>query len=299
MLKITPLAAIDIGSNAVRLLVANVEQYANETVFKKVTWVRVPLRLGADVFAIEKTITPEREAHLTEIMQGFSHLMRAYGIKKYRACATSAMREALNGAQVVDNVRAKSGVNIEIIDGQNEAEIISQSGLLDSISDKGCCLLVDVGGGSTELTIFDKGNNVASRSFPIGTVRMLAETVNDDTPKDIKKWLKFQCMQHSPTTIIGSGGNISKVHKLLNKKEKESMNYAEMKVLFDYIESFSMEERIHTLRLNPHRADVIVPAIKIFLMVMKNTKINEVVVPKMGVVDGIIRTLYQNCYDDK
>ncbi|MEG1606841.1 MAG: hypothetical protein RR931_07730 [Mucinivorans sp.] len=292
MLKITPLAAIDIGSNAVRLLITNVEQYQNETVFKKVTWVRVPLRLGADVFATEHMISLERQAHLLEIMQGFYHLMRAFDVQQYRACATSAMREAINGPQVVKYIRENSGVNIEIISGQDEAEIIMNSGLAEVVGNKGCYLFVDVGGGSTELTIFANGDNVASRSFPIGTVRMLAGTMEQRTPSDIKKWLKFQTLQYTPTAVVGSGGNISKVFKLLNKKEKETMTFAQMKILYDYIDSFTMEQRIHSLRLNPHRADVIIPALNIFLMVMKSTKINEVIVPKMGVVDGIIRTLY-------
>lgn len=293
MLKITPLGAIDIGSNAIRLQITNVEQYAAETVFKKVSWVRVPLRLGQDAFSEQKTITPEKIEQLKNVMCGYAHLMKAYNVEHYRACATSAIREATNKCEVIDYIRQVSGVEIEIISGSEEAEIVMNSGLDQVVGGKGNYLFVDVGGGSTELSVFAAGKCVESRSFPVGTVRMLQGTVGENVMKDMKKWLKFQQMHHAPTTVVGSGGNISKVSRMLNKKERETMNYTEMKVLLDYIESFSMEDRIHTLRLNPHRADVIVPALKIFLTAMKSCKINEVIVPKMGMVEGITRILYK------
>lgn len=293
MLKITPLGAIDIGSNAIRLQITNVEQYAAETVFKKVSWVRVPLRLGEDAFSTQKTITPEKIEQLKNVMCGYAHLMKAYNVEHYRACATSAIREATNKCEVIDYIRQVSGVEIEIISGSEEAEIVMNSGLDQVVGGKGNYLFVDVGGGSTELSVFAAGKCVESRSFPVGTVRMLQDTVGENVIKDMKKWLKFQQMHHAPTTVVGSGGNISKVSRMLNKKERETMNYTEMKVLLDYIESFSMEDRIHTLRLNPHRADVIVPALKIFLTAMKSCKINEVIVPKMGMVEGITRILHK------
>lgn len=299
MLKITPIGAIDIGSNAVRLQVTNVEQYATETVFKKVTWVRIPLRLGEDVFGAQREIGPEKIERLKDIMCGFGYLMKAYGIEKYRACATSAIREAANKCEVVDYIKEASGIQIEIISGIEEAKVVINSGLEDIIGSSGSYLFVDVGGGSTELSVFVGGVCVDSRSFPVGTVRMLQGTVGENVVKDMKKWLKFQQLHHSPSRIIGSGGNISKVGRMLNKKEREAFCYTEMKVLLDYIESFSIEERIHTLRLNPHRADVIAPALKIFLTVMKSCKINEVVVPKMGMVEGITRLLYTENRDKK
>lgn len=292
MLKITPIGAIDIGSNAIRLQVTNVEQYATETVFKKVTWVRIPLRLGEDAFGEQQTIGPEKIERLKDIMCGFGYLMKAYGITKYRACATSAIREAANKCEVIDYIKQASGIQIEIISGSQEAKVVLNSGLEDVVGSSGSYLFVDVGGGSTELSVFVGGKCAESRSFPVGTVRMLQGTVGQDVVKDMKKWLKFQQMSHSPSRIVGSGGNISKVGRMLNKKEREVFNYTEMKLLLDYIESFTMEERIHTLRLNPHRADVIVPALKIFLTVMKSCKINEVIVPKMGMVEGITRLLY-------
>lgn len=291
MLKITPIGAIDIGSNAVRLQITNVEEYATETVFKKVTWVRVPLRLGEDVFT-RGEIGEDRKAHLLEIMKGFRHLMNAYNVVKYKACATSAMREASNGDQVVEYIKREADLQIDVIGGQIEADIILASGLSEIMQQGTTYLFVDVGGGSTELSIFAGGKCIDSRSFMVGTVRMLSGTVDKKVWDDIKKWLKFQLLSNTPTVIVGSGGNISKVQRMLNKKEKESMNYTEMKVLYDYIDSFSMEERIHQLRLNPHRADVIIPALKIFLAVMKICKINHVIAPKIGMVEGVTQLLF-------
>lgn len=292
MLKVTPIGAIDIGSNAIRLQITNVERYATETAFKKVSWVRVPLRLGEDVFAPGKELSWEKIEHLKNVMCGFAYLMKAYNVEKYRACATSAMREAVNGLEVVEYIREQSGIEIEVVGGSQEAQIVMNSGLDQVVGTRGNCLFVDVGGGSTELSVFDKGVCVESRSFPVGTVRMLQGTVGETVVKDMKKWLRFQQMHYSPQIVIGSGGNISKVGRMLNKKELEQMNYNEIKVLYDYINSFSIEQRIHALRLNAHRADVIVPALKIFLTVMKSCKINEVIVPKMGMVEGITRILY-------
>ncbi|CDN32288.1 Exopolyphosphatase [Mucinivorans hirudinis] len=292
MLKVTPIGAIDIGSNAIRLQVTNVEEYVGETVFKKVTWIRIPLRLGGDVFT-SGVITEQRRAHLLEVMKGFRHIMNAYDVKLYRACATSAMREAVNGKEIVDFIYQQADIKIEIIGGQQEADIIFASGLSQVIQDNNTYLFVDVGGGSTELTVFADGKRIDSRSFPVGTVRMLSGSVGEEVWKDIKKWLKFQMLRYTPTTVVGSGGNISKVQKMLSKKEKETMSYTEMKVLYDYIDSFTMEERVHKLRLNQHRADVIIPALKIFLTVMKCCKINQVVVPKMGMVEGITKLLWE------
>lgn len=292
MLKITPIGAIDIGSNAVRLQITNVEEYATETIFKKVTWVRVPLRLGEDVFT-QGHIGEDRKAHLLEIMRGFRHLMNAFNVTSYQACATSAMREALNGEEIVEYIRENTNIQIDVIGGQQEADIIFASGLDEFISVKTTYLFVDVGGGSTELTIFSGGKRVDSRSFPVGTVRLLASKVDKKVWDDMKKWLKFQLLSHTPTVVVGSGGNISKVQRMLGKKEKEPMNYTEIKVLYDYIDSFSMEERIHQLRLNPHRADVIIPALKILLTVMKCCKIDQVLAPKMGMVEGITKLLYE------
>lgn len=292
MINITSIGAIDIGSNAIRLQISNIEQFQNETTYKKVAWLRVPLRLGEDVFGEQKSISDQKRERFGEAMQGFAHIMKSFNVVRYKACATSAMREAANGAEVVQYIKELSGIQIDIIDGQLEADIIFASGLSEVMSSDTNYLFVDVGGGSTELTVYSNNKRIASRSFTIGTVRTLAGTVDKKVWGDMKKWLKFQTMNHAPSVVVGSGGNISKVQRMLSKKEKECMSYTEMKVLYDYIDSFSIEERIHTLKLNPHRADVIIPALKIFLTVMKCCKIDQVMVPKMGLVEGIIRTLH-------
>lgn len=291
-MKITPIGAIDIGSNAIRLQITNVEEYETETVFKKVTWVRVPLRLSADVFT-DGRIGQDRQEHLLEIMKGFRHLMNGYNVVSYRACATSAMREADNAQQVMDYILENAQIKIDIIGGQTEADIIFASGLEEFLTTKTTYLFVDVGGGSTELTIFAGGKRIDSRSFALGTVRLLADKVDKKSWDDMKKWLRFQLLHSTPTVIIGSGGNISKVQRMLGKKDNQTMNYTEMKVLYNYIDSFTMEQRIHQLRLNPHRADVIIPALKIFLTVMKSCKIDQVVAPKMGMIEGITKLLYE------
>lgn len=294
MLKITPIGAIDIGSNAIRLQITNIEHYQNEQVLKKVTWVRVPLRLGEDVFS-GGAITDTKLLKLEQVMLSFSYMMKAFNVQTYKAYATSAMREATNAAQVIEIIKERAGIEIQVIDGTQEAEIILEGGLSEIIgsSDKNY-LFLDVGGGSTELTVFSHGKRIESRSFPLGTVRLLAGTVNDSAWDELKKWVKYQSLKTASMTVVGSGGNITKVGRMLGKEENQPISYTEIKVLYDYIESFSLEERIHQLRLNPHRADVIVPALKILLTVLKTAKIDQVITPKIGVVEGITRQLY-NC----
>lgn len=295
MLKITPVGAIDIGSNAIRLQITNIEHYQKERVLKKVTWVRVPLRLGEDVFSVG-AIGDAKLLKLEEVMHSFWYMMKAFNVQTYRACATSAMREASNSALVIETIKERTGIEIEVIDGAQEADIILEGGLAEIVSgvDKNY-LFVDVGGGSTELTVFSGGKRVDSRSFPLGTVRILSGSVDKSSWDDMRKWVKYQSLRTSSMVVVGSGGNISKVVRMLGKKESQPISYTELKVLYDYIDSFSLEERIHQLRLNPHRADVIAPALKIFLTVMKTAKIDQVITPKMGVVEGITRILYNDC----
>ena len=285
------IGAIDIGSNAVRLLIASVEHYPRETLFKKAAFVRVPIRLGEDVFT-GGAITPEKCGRLCEAMQGFSHVMRSFGVERMRACATSAMREATNGAEIAAEIRQRSGIGIEIISGTEEAALIFSSGANELVEGGRSYILIDVGGGSTEVSVYSDGERAESRSFGLGTVRMLNEKVKDGEWDDFRKWLKKLGGRYDPAAIVGSGGNINKVAKLLNKKEQERVTYTEMKVLYDYLKTFSYEERIHLLKLDTYRADVIVPAMKIFLAAAKSAKVNEYIVPKRGLVDGVVRQLY-------
>lgn len=285
--------AIDIGSNAIRLLIKSVEEYPDQVEYKKLAFLRVPIRLGEDVFT-EGKISDEKRDRLCEAMQGFAHMMRAYRVEAFRACATSAMREASNGAEVTEQVRELSGINIEIISGQAEAETIFANGMSETVSPELTYLYVDVGGGSTEVVVYSRHQKIEARSFGLGTVRMLSDAVDKDEMKSFKKWLASAAKKYQPTAIIGSGGNINKVQRMLSKKEKESLNYTEVEVLYRYIKSFNFDERVHALGLNTYRADVIVPAMKIFLTVCNTCKINEIIVPKMGLSDGIIRTLFSD-----
>ena len=291
MIQSVMLGAIDIGSNAVRLLITSVEHYPRETLFKKAAFVRVPIRLGEDVFT-SGTISDTKCDRLCEAMEGFAHLMKSFGVERMRACATSAMREATNGAEVAARIEQSTGIKIEIISGSEEAALIFSSGANEMVEQDRSYILIDVGGGSTEVSVYSNGNKAESKSFGLGTVRMLNDKVKKGEWDDFRKWLKKLGAKYDPAAIVGSGGNINKVAKLLNKKERESVSYTEIKVLYDYLKTFSYEERIHLLKLDVYRADVIVPAMKIFLAAAKSAKINEFIVPKRGLVDGVVRQLY-------
>lgn len=284
------LAAIDIGTNAVRLFISSMEEYPTEILYKKIAFIRVPLRLGDDVFTTGK-IEEKKRKRLRETMQGFSYIMSAFNVEAYRAYATCAMREALNGEEIVQELKEASDLNVEIISGVKEAETIFAGGMKEVVDNDKTYLYVDVGGGSTEVVVYSKGTKVDARSFPLGTVRMLNDAVEKGEMKSFKAWLKSIYQKYTPDYIIGSGGNINKVHKLLNKKEKETITYQELEILYKYIKSFNLEERERVLKLNTYRADVIIPAMKIFLTVGKTCQVNEIIVPKLGLSDGIIRIL--------
>jgi len=286
-------AAIDIGSNAIRLLINNIKGYKSGQDYKKLAYLRVPIRLGEDVFT-EGIISDEKKHRLIEAMQGFHHLINAYNVKSYKACATSAMRDASNGKEIEQLIREKTGINIQIISGDEEAEIIYKAGGLNELLDKNKnYLYVDVGGGSTEIVLYSKQQKITAKSFQMGTVRALVSAVSETEEKLFKQQLKKISKQYSPLSIIASGGNINKVYKILGNRENE-VSYTEMKVLYDTLKDMSYEERMLAFKLNPYRADVIIPALKIFLTVAKVCKINTIHVPKVGLVDGIIHQLYDS-----
>ncbi len=287
------LAAIDIGSNAIRLVISYVDN-RNKVTFKKAAFLRVPIRLGEDVFTAGE-ISVEKRQQLCEAMISFSHVMRTYKVTAFRACATSAMREARNGAEVVEYIRLQSGINIEIITGQEEAKTIFEAGDVAGLMERSeSYVYVDVGGGSTEVTVYSNGKRATSESFRLGTVRTISDAVDKSEPKRFKKWLEQTALPYRPIAIIGSGGNINKVHKLLSKKEKEQIRYIELKLLYNQINDMSYEERLRNMGLNTYRADVITPAMKLFLTVAKTCKIDEIMVPKVGLADGIIHHLFKN-----
>ncbi len=287
------LAAIDIGSNAVRLLINYVE--VNETTeFKKAAFIRVPIRLGEDVFS-QGEIGKEKIDKLTGAMISFSYLMKTYNVKRYRACATSAMRDAKNGVNVCKQIKETSGIDIEIISGQEEAQTIFETGgTLGIMGSKKTYLFVDVGGGSVEITVYAKGEKICAESFALGTVRTIAGAVDELELLRFKTWLKENAFPLRPIAIVGSGGNINKVHKMLMKQPNEPSKYREIKELYSEMKKMTYEQRINKLGLNSYRADVIMPAMNIFLTVCKTCKIEDIIVPKFGLADGIIHKLHRD-----
>lgn len=291
-MKIRKFAAIDIGSNAIRLLVHNViEQEGKDPQFRKSSLIRVPVRLGEDAFTTGK-ISDATADRLVESMQGFRHLMKVTGVERYRACATSAMREAANGSAVAERVLEESGIRIEIIDGKKEASIIAKTDLRELIQQDHNYLYIDVGGGSTEFTLFSQGKAKVSKSFRIGTVRLLKDMVKEKVWSDIEAWVKEHVKPLSKVAIIGSGGNINKLHKMSGRGVGVPLSYIWLNAQYHFLQAMTYEERIVELGLNPDRADVIIPATRIFLMSTKWSGAKKIHVPKVGLGDGIIKAMY-------
>jgi len=292
-LKIKKYAAIDIGSNGVRLLISNVIiKKGKKPVFRKSALVRVPIRLGADTFETGQ-ISKMNTERMCKAMQAFELLMQVHGVEEHRACATSAMREANNGQEVVNHIAQKTGIQIEIIDGKTEAAIIAATDLYELINGKKNYLYVDVGGGSTEFTFFSHGKSVASKSFKMGTVRAL-DSKKEFTKawKKAKKWIQSHTKTYSDCTIIGSGGNINKIFKLSGTKEGKPLDLSYLKGQYRILKKISYEERVRVMGLNPDRADVIIPALKIYIAATEWAKSDKIMVPKIGLSDGIIKMLY-------
>jgi len=282
-------AAIDIGSNAVRLLIAEIREDEKNYSFNKDTLIRVPLRLGDDAF-LEHRISDKKAGLLIKTMSAFRNLMDAYEVEDYMACATSAMREAENGPDLVKKIK-RIGVDLQIIDGNQEAEIIYSSHVIEKLNGNKSYLYIDVGGGSTELSIFHAGILEASHSFDIGTIRILDNQDKEEVWNDMKKWVKDRTKGFKQVIAIGSGGNINKLFSLSNEKPGNLLSYAKLKSLSDMLNSYTLKDRIQILGLKPDRADVIIPACEIFISLMKWVKIKEIAVPRIGLVDGVIQTL--------
>ena len=291
-MKFRKFAAIDIGSNAIRLLIQNViEEQGKRTLFTKSELVRVPVRLGEDSFTVGE-ISEENTLRIIKSMKAFKFLMEVYRVEEYMACATSAMREAKNGREVIEKIKNEAGIKIELIDGKREAEIIASTDLKKLIKKDQSYLYIDVGGGSTEFTLFNEGKIKTSKSIKIGTVRLLNDMVDESTWKNLEDWI-IQSTKHLPKiSIIGSGGNINKLHKMSGRKEGEPLSFIWLNAQFNFLNSLSYEDRISELGLNTDRADVIIPAARIFLMASKWSGAKKIHVPKIGLSDGIIKTLY-------
>lgn len=292
-MKLLKFAAIDIGSNAARLLLSNVVENGDSVVFRKSSLIRMPLRLGEDAFETG-IITEPRIQKLVKTMIAYRNLMEVEDVVAYRACATSAMREAVNTPEILDRVNRLTGVNIEVINGRQEAEIIYSNGITETLDGTKPFIYVDVGGGSTEISLFQNGKNIASQSFDIGTIRMLKEKVGKPEFDLIKKWLKNLKITGGKPKIIGSGGNINKLYRLAGKVEGRPLSFAELQKLYAQLKSYTFEERISILGMNPDRADVIIPAARIYLKTMEWTGASKILVPTIGVSDGIVRMLYRD-----
>ncbi len=291
-MKIKKYAAIDIGSNAIRLLITNViVTKKNQPKYKKVSLIRVPIRLGEDVFTTGK-ISENNQKRMLDAMNAYQLLMNVHQTEQYKACATSAMREAENGEEVVALIKEKTGIEIDIINGATEAKIISSTDLSALLESDKSYLYVDVGGGSTEFTFFSEGKVVASKSYKLGTVRLLDKKKNKATYKDIEKWVKTNSKGLPKLSLIGSGGNINRIFKQSGTAFGKPLSYIYLNAHYKFLKEMTYEERISELGLNPDRADVIIPATKIYLSAMKWSGSRKIYVPKIGLADGIIKSLH-------
>ena len=289
-MKITKYAAIDIGSNALRLLISNVIEYRTETITLKNSLIRVPIRLGQDAFTSGK-ISRNNIKQITRSMRAFKNLMKVHNVKNYLAFATAALREAKNGEEVIDRVKNKTGINIQIIDGKKEAKIISNTNVFRGVHPKKTILYIDVGGGSTELSIIKNKKVLKSISLKIGTVRLLNNGVDSETWIMAKKWVTTNTRPFTNIFLLGTGGNINKLHKISNIKENKPITYNKLRKIYKNLNSLSYEERIIKFALNQDRSDVIIPATELFLKIFEWSGAREVYVPRVGLSDGMIKEL--------
>jgi len=292
-MKIKIFAAIDVGSNGVRLLISNILlNKGKDPIFNKSTLVRVPIRLGVDTFN-KGEISSDNLQRMIKAMKAFKLLMQVYNVENYRACATSAIREASNAQYIVDEIKKESDVQIDVIDGKTEAEIIASTDLCKVIEERKNYLYVDVGGGSTEFTFFSNGKQVNSKSFKIGSVRSFGSKESFKKTKELaKKWIKEEVKKYDKLIVIGSGGNINKIFNLSGTKIGKPLTRCYLQQEYRALKKLNYEERIREMGLNPDRADVIVPALKIYISTMKWSKADSIIVPNIGLADGIVKTLF-------
>lgn len=287
------LGAIDIGTNACRLLISEVIPGKDGSAkFNKLNLIRMPLRLGFDVFETGE-ISKEKKGMLFQSMKAYSHIMNAYGVTKHIAVATSAMRDAKNRKEIVQKVFLETGINIQIISGDFEASLIYESHIAEKLDQDTNYLYVDVGGGSTELTLISKGQLIFKESFNIGTIRLLKYQVSEADWEYMKQKLKDITKEFPKLTAIGTGGNINKVFSLSKRKDGKPLDLDLLRAYYKEFSSCSLEERIQLYQLREDRADVIVPALLIYTQVMKWSSIDQILVPKIGLVDGLIQHLYE------
>ena len=285
------IAAIDIGSNAVRMLICYVISSEDKHFFQKNSYLRLPLRLGEDTFK-NGVISNQKITLLTNAILSFKYIMKVHEVKDYQIYATSALRESKNSKEVISIIKKKTGLNIELISGLKEAKLISKGNSLEQIDFNKIFIYVDVGGGSTELSILRKGADKISKSFKIGTVRLLNNLVDDSILMEIKHWLKSNIDIDDKIKLFATGGNINKIQSMTGSKSGKPISYLSIKDLSNILTEFNYQERMVKFDLNPDRADVIIPALKIFISTMEFVKANKIFVPKVGLVDGMINEIF-------
>jgi len=287
------LAAIDIGSNAARLLISDVVNGPQgNPEFIKAALVRAPLRLGFEVFD-KGEIPPSKVEKIVKTLKSYKLLLDVYEVKHVKACATSAMRDAINGADIIKKVKAETGIEIKIISGQEEASLIYENHIADTMTKDESYLYIDVGGGSTELTFFSDGKLVFKESFNIGTIRLLKNQVNESLWDEMKEFIKQKTKGYHHVTAIGSGGNINKIFSLSKRKEGKPLTLDLLRDYFKEFSNISVSQRMTLYHLREDRADVIVPALLIYINVMRWADTEEIYVPKIGLADGLIHILYE------
>ncbi|MES2701290.1 MAG: exopolyphosphatase [Bacteroidota bacterium] len=286
------LAAIDIGSNAARLLISEALVYKDGTVdFTKLTLLRIPLRLGFDVFT-DGVISDARKGKLLDTLKAYKILMGIYNVEAYKACATSAMRDASNGQAILKEILAETGLEISIITGQEEANIIYETHIAEKLSGTKSYLYIDVGGGSTEITLFSGNQTIFKESFNIGTIRLLHNKVADEQWEHLKWYIKTYAKDYLPLEAIGTGGNINKIFSLSKRKEGKPLPLELLRDYYKELSSTPLDERKHLYQFRDDRADVIVPALQIYIAIMRWADADEIYVPKIGLADGLIKMLY-------
>jgi exopolyphosphatase/guanosine-5'-triphosphate,3'-diphosphate pyrophosphatase len=290
--KSSKFAAIDIGSNAVRLLLARVFYDGPQVFLEKESLIRIPIRLGEDVF-LHESISQSKVERLVKVMQGFRSLIDAYEPIDSMACATSAMREASNAGAIVSLIRENCGIEVHVVDGKEEAQIIFAVHRSRVPPTNGSLLYIDVGGGSCELTLLSREQRTTYQSFKVGTVRFLERQIDNAEWTALKKWVKNITSEHQPRVAVGSGGNINKIFQFSRQKEGKPLSYKRLRHIYHEIERYSFEERIRILGLKPDRADVIVPACRIYLDVLRWSGIRKIFVPLIGLADGLVQILYE------
>jgi len=286
------LAAIDIGSNAARLLISEASIYKDGTVdFTKLQLLRIPLRLGFDVFD-NGVVTDAKKRKLLETLKAYRLLMNIYNVEGYKACATSAMRDATNGQQVLKEIQDQTGFDVKIISGLEEANILYETHIAENLTVNKSYLYIDVGGGSTEVTLFAQNTTIFKESFNIGTIRLLHNKVSEEQWEHVKWFIKTHTKDHMPIEAIGTGGNINKIFSISKRKEGKPLSLELLKDYYKELSYTTLEERKHLYHLRDDRADVIVPALQVYISIMRWAQADEIYVPKIGLADGLIKMLY-------